>query len=471
MIAQREAETVAPAWWRDCEAVAVEVRRTGLSAVVSSTIRVPVPTDPPTWFARAGQHYAHRFYWERPRDGLVLCGAGAARAIRWTGPAPLRDAAATLRDDATIFRADALTETLGGPLYFGGFAFDPTRPTAPEWATFPAGLLILPRFLLLVREGEATLTVSIQIEPNADWISEVTAALHELSALAAPLPPTPASVDAARVLAVTETPIANTWQAAVARTAAEIRDGRFAKVVLARRVDVRTAAPVAPATALRHLRATYPSSYVFAVETPEQCFLGATPERLIRLDGRQVHTACLAGSIARGATMEEDARLAQMLLASAKDRAEHHIVVRAIEEALTAVCDEVFADATPQLLKVRNVQHLYTPIRGRLATDRDILDLVERLHPTPAVGGFPRAAALAAIREREGFDRGWYAGPIGWIDRTGGGEFAVAIRSALLAPDRATLYAGCGIMANSDPATEYAETNLKLRPMRAALGV
>ncbi len=165
-------------------------------------------------------------------------------------------------------------------------------------------------------------------------------------------------------------------------------------------------------------------------------------------------------------------RLAHTLLNSAKDRTEHEVVVRSTQAALTAVCTEVIrAPGTPRVAQSQSVQHLATPLRGRLADGGCVLDLVERLHPTPAVGGFPRDVALAAIREREGIDRGWYAGAVGWVNRAGEGEFAVAIRSALLAGREATLYAGAGIVADSDPEAEYAETCLKLEPMLAALGM
>jgi isochorismate synthase len=320
-----------------------------------------------------------------------------------------------------------------------------------------------------VRGEVATLTINALIEPGADPAAAAERALRDLAALSAPEPPAPAPNGAAHILATEEFPSPDQWKAMVARAAADVRAGRFEKVVLARQLAVHAGAAFDPAAALRSLRAAYPSAYVFAVATNGRCFLGATPELLVRLDGRDVEATCLAGSIARGASAAEDERLARALLASAKDQVEHRIVVRSIQEALAPVCDDVVSEAAPRLLRVANVQHLYTPVRGRLAGDRCVLDLVERLHPTPAVGGYPRDVALAAIREREGFDRGWYAGPVGWVDRHGGGEFAVAIRSALVAGADALLYAGCGIVADSDPDTEYAETLPKLKPMLAGL--
>ena len=248
------------------------------------------------------------------------------------------------------------------------------------------------------------------------------------------------------------------------------RTGVLEKVVLARAVRARARVPFDPAAVLERLRDAYPNAYVFAVARGPRCFLGATPERLVRLRDGAVDAACLAGSAPRGETPEEDARLGSALLASAKDRAEHAVVVRSVRAALEGVCSEVHSPDEPRLLRLRNVQHLYTPVDGQVSWPTCVLDLVQRLHPTPAVGGYPREGALLFIREREGLDRGWYAGPVGWLDRRGDGVFAVALRSALVHGTEATLFAGCGIMAQSRASDEYAETCLKLRPMLNALG-
>ena len=195
---------------------------------------------------------------------------------------------------------------------------------------------------------------------------------------------------------------------------------------------VRAEAAFNPRLVLERLQDDYPSCFVFAVAREERCFLGATPERLVRLRDGTVTTMCLAGSYPRGASEPEDRRLGEALLADRKERTEHEVVVRALREGLAELCDELAPVSTPVLLKVRNVQHLLTTLVGRVADGRTLLDLVERLHPTPAVGGYPRERALGLIREREGLDRGWYAGQIGWLDARGEGEMGVAIRSALL---------------------------------------
>jgi isochorismate synthase len=269
---------------------------------------------------------------------------------------------------------------------------------------------------------------------------------------------------------------AGEWQSIVAQTANEIQAGHYAKVVLARRASTRAnGGQLDAARTLIRLRGGYPDSFLFAFSQAMgdggRTFLGATPERLVRLHDRVVETSSLAGSIRRGSTPEEDARLGEMLLDSAKDRREHAVVADMLRDALAPVCRDLSIPFPPTLLHLTNVQHLYTPIRGILSNGQTVLDLVERLHPTPAVGGFPRLEAMQAIRAVEQLDRGWYAGPVGWIDRHGEGEFAVAIRSALLdsAGREALLFAGCGIVANSDPAAEYAESRLKMQAMLSAL--
>jgi isochorismate synthase len=216
---------------------------------------------------------------------------------------------------------------------------------------------------------------------------------------------------------------------------------------------------------MHRLRVGYGRCTLFAFTSVQNCFVGATPERLVRLEERTVRTDCLAGSTRRGATHDEDRSLGEALLADRKERHEHALVVRALHDALLPFCSQVHAPETPTLLRMPNVQHLYTPLEGILKEEGDIFGLVERLHPTPATGGLPREMACSVLRTYECFDRGWYAGPVGWVDGRGGGEFVVAIRSALLKGCEASLYAGCGIVAGSDPEREYEESCLKLRPM------
>jgi isochorismate synthase len=258
------------------------------------------------------------------------------------------------------------------------------------------------------------------------------------------------------------------WSSAVTALTSAIDAGRVEKVVLAREVALHAHGEIDVTAALMRLRDGYPDCTVFAFRRGGNVFAGATPERLVRVEGRRVRATCLAGSARRGADQADDDAAGRALLADGKERREHQLVVNTIADTLTPLCRDIDVPAEPGLMRMPNVQHLYTPVEGTLAGDVGLLELVERLHPTP-VGGLPRDEALRLIREHEPSGRGWYAGPIGWIDARGDGEFAVAIRSALIAGREARLFAGCGIVAGSDPRREYDESSMKLRPMLWAL--
>jgi salicylate biosynthesis isochorismate synthase len=209
------------------------------------------------------------------------------------------------------------------------------------------------------------------------------------------------------------------------------------------------------------LRQEFPSCYVLAVGRGEATFLAASPELLVRREGQRASTVALAGSIGRSADPAVDDHLGERLLRSDKDREENAIVARAIARVLRPHSVWVAAAPEPAVIKVANIQHLATPIRAQLASPRDALELAGLLHPTPAVGGDPRERAVELIPALEGFDRGWYAGGVGWTDSTGDGEFCVSLRCALLRGPMARLYAGCGIVRDSEPASELAETEIK----------
>ncbi len=246
--------------------------------------------------------------------------------------------------------------------------------------------------------------------------------------------------------------------------------GDYKKVVLARAVRItRTEGAFDVNAALQRLRESYPAAHIFALQSGERVFVGATPEPLVHVRDGQLLTTALAGTAPRGETDEDDTRLGQELLNSAKNREEHAIVVETIRDALAGLCAELEVAPEPHLLRLKNVQHLETSIRGQLLPELSILDAVACLHPTPAVGGFPVQTTLEKIRRDEQMDRGWWAGPVGWIDANGNGEFAVALRSALVQDNQATLFAGCGIVADSEPESEYAESCSKLQVMLRGL--
>ncbi len=255
------------------------------------------------------------------------------------------------------------------------------------------------------------------------------------------------------------------WEQAVATAVGRITRGDLRKVVLARDLHASAAAPIDARVLLRRLAARYPDCYTFACAG----LVGATPELLIRRDGREVGSLVLAGTMPRGASAAADARLAAELVGSAKENEEHRYAAASLREALAPQCLTLELSPVPELVRFANVQHLATRVRGTLAVDRSALALAGTLHPTAAVGGTPTDAAVELIRELESMDRERYAGPVGWMDTNGNGEWGIALRCAQLAGNRARLFAGCGIVAGSDPAAELAETQVKFRPMQTAL--
>lgn len=461
-------------------------QRTGRTAretrpVLQSSGERVLPVDPVRLFRRARELGRPCVYWERPEDGTVLVGVDAAYQIALDGAA----SSDWVFDDARrewerLVAGARLADAPAAPLLLGGFAFDPLRQSSPAWAGFPDGLLTLPQILYRQLGDEAWVTYSVVLPSGVEadraihalrdawhWLAP-RAETEEAAETAAPSSSGAAGASAAPL--GVEAPDPAEWKRLVADASAAIRAGALEKVVLARALHLPVERVVRASVALGRLRAQVDSGCLFAFAARDQCFLGATPERLVRLVDGRVATAALAGSRSRGKTASEDEALAADLLGSAKDRREHAVVVHALVDGLRAAGVSASAAATPELLRLATVQHLHTPIVGEAEEGTTILDLLAGLHPTPAVGGAPRADALAWLREREGLARGWYAAPVGWLDCRGDGEFAVAIRSALLHRGGAALFAGCGIMGDSDPEAEYAESWLKFRPMLAALG-
>jgi len=255
------------------------------------------------------------------------------------------------------------------------------------------------------------------------------------------------------------------YEHAVERAVERIRAGELQKVVLAREVRAHAAGPHDPAAVVGALRDAFPACFCWCVGTPELAFIGASPELLVRRDGSRAQTVALAGTTRRSADPAVDDHLGEQLLRSVKDREEQAIVVRRIERTLEPVSVWVTAADEPVLVKVQNVQHLATPIRAQLADPLPAIELAGMLLPTPAVGGEPRETALPLIPALEGLDRGWYAGAVGWTDLGEDGEFCVALRCALLRGQIAHLYAGCGIVRDSIPAEELAESEVKLEAL------
>ncbi|MCG1003052.1 MULTISPECIES: isochorismate synthase MenF [Halobacterium] len=402
---------------------------------------------------------APRIHWADP-DGLELSGVGTAATVTAAGSDrfdAVREWASALFDDTNHDGPH-----VARPRLLGGFAFHDDHSPSGTWRGFPAAQFVLPEVQLASAGEETWLTVTRageDVDPT-----DVDAALADAREDIESLPAMQPSGPRPGVQSTTPTSDEASWREQVARAVERIEAGDLRKVVLATALRADLEADLDPRDLLERLRQSYPSCFRFLVEpTGDAAFLGATPERLVTLDDDGVETVGLAGSVGRGDTPEEDAELAARLRDSEKLRHEQRLVTDTIAAKL-----EEFGDVTVgerSVRKLSNIQHLSTPITADVSADTHVLDVAEALHPTPAVGGLPPDAALDVIRETETFDRGWYAAPVGWVDGDGDGTFAVGLRSAVARDRTVTMFAGNGIVADSDPSEEYEEVQLKYQPI------
>lgn len=431
--------------------------------LISFTRPIP-PIDPLVFLRRAPEQ---RIYWQEASSDTTYAGFGAAAEIVAYG----KDRFASIQAQAdALFEGAQLDSPL--PRLFGGFSFhadnDGYRSAAGIWSAFPSAYFVLPRCQLVRRGEQAWLTINHYLDDI-----EYEALQHEFSQILAWLTADlPSFDDAPHVTALRYPLPRDNWRDQITTATRDIRAGHYDKVVLSRTCDVSFDQPVNPALALATLERRYPNAHRFLIEVlPGHAFFGATPELLASVENGTLHTAALAGSRCRGKTPAEDEALAAELMETPKERHEHAVVVDALREILTPIARSLDIPAEPTLYRLSNIQHLYTPIHAQLDAGYHALDVIERLHPTPALGGYPRAEAIEAIKRLETVERGWYASPVGWIDPNGDGTFAVAIRSAVSAGEQARLYAGAGIVSDSDPDREWEETGLKFKPLLEALGV
>lgn len=378
------------------------------------------------------------------RRGAGLAGWGTAvRLAPGSGPARVDRAAAALSDLAARAHVDDRVGVPGGGLLaFASLTFDPDSD---------GSVLVVPRRLVGRLDG---VTFETRID-GPDLSEPVPGPARD--------PHPPPVRDRVRFAGSSLPDVA--WLDAVAHAVKEIESGELDKVVLARDHAVWSHHRLDPRWLAQRLAARFPDCFTFLVES----LIGATPELLVRRRGTEVVSVALAGTAPRHDDPDADARAGAELLASDKDRREHAFAARSVTTALEPVCTHLHTSEAPFLLQLDNVQHLATEVRGRLTTGTGVLELVDRLHPTAAVGGTPRGGALAAIRRLEGMDRGRYAGPVGWVTGDGDGEFGIALRCAELSGARARLFAGAGVVAGSLPEDELEETRVKLRAMQGAL--
>ncbi len=427
-------------------------------------------TNPLSFFyAGRDQYCGERFFWKDPTDGIVLVGLGISKQIQSDQATDrffhVEREWKSFLEDSLIF--DPYKVTGVGPLLFGGFSFDPLKEKTDLWSKFADSLFHIPKYLMSVIHGETFITTNIVLAPNDD-VSLFRKVMEERNQLLHSLKQTNLSQTATLLKTIEIAP--EKWKQTVDGVVNELTNGPLKKVVLARELRLVFNNQVKAEAVLENLYKQQPASFIFAFESNGDCFIGASPERLVKKKGSEVYSTCLAGSISRGRTEEEDQILGQALLNDQKNLIEHGFVVEMIKQALEESCEEIILPDKPQLMKMSDIQHLYTPVIGKCEEKSSLLLLVEKLHPTPALGGLPKQEAVEKIRQVEELDRGFYAAPLGWVDYKQNGEFAVSIRSGLIQGTEVSLFAGCGVVADSNSESEYQETSLKFRPMLRALG-
>jgi menaquinone-specific isochorismate synthase len=450
----------------ECRGAALQ---SGRPMLVSITIQV-ASLDPLAVLESIFEPGERHFYAERPSLGWAIAGAESVMAFSASGPG--RFAACQRFVDAALADAVAVGEPdlpFGGPHFFAAFTF---LDSVEKGEAFEAASVFVPRWQVARRDGRTTAVANLlvkgdsEIEPMAARVLRAHAKFRSFDFSSPKIQGTPAG----SVAAVGNPSDRSHYEESVQRALEAIARGEFEKIVLARAKDVKAPAPLHPLRMLIGLRRRFPDCSAFSVANGRgQSFIGASPERLLRVEDGVVLTEALAGSAARGATPNEDAALGSSLLSSEKDLREQRIVLDSIVRSLDPLGLELKFGDRPILRRLSNVQHLQTEVQAALPAGVTLLDLLGRLHPTPAVGGSPGAVAVPLIAALEGFPRGLYGGALGWIDSAGAGEFIVGLRSALVDGACARMYAGAGIVAGSSTKAEFDETELKFSAMQDAL--
>jgi menaquinone-specific isochorismate synthase len=414
------------------------------------TVRIP-PVEPLDWLQQFPDEL--RFYGST-RDAeraIEIGGVGVADALVWPEPAPYAAILQTLQRK--------LNASVPGLRYYGGFRFSPDAPPDADWRCFGYSRFIVPRWELVHSLAGTLLSLHFS---DAERVSgEAESWLDRLSPMS--FAPAVWSKEVAPPTGRSENPDYSGWEHSVERALNDFAAGHLQKIVLARKADFSFDRHLDPIALLNRLKRATPECFHFCyMPVTDSAFIGASPERLYYREDRQLQTEAVAGTRMRSRDPVEDERLGAALLASEKDQHEHALVREGLCEALTPLCTSFAMDPTPRLLRLARGQHLYSRVSGTLRPQISDAALLDALHPTPALGGYPRAPALQRIAAWENFDRGWYAAPVGWISRDAA-EFAVAIRSGLVQPKKLSLFSGAGIVDGSAPEKEWEEIELKIR--------
>lgn len=438
------------------------------------SVTLPIAGIDPLAALELDSEHQEKFYWDHPEQKISISAGGKVTELKATGTERFTEIAEkTKQVKKDIAAFSSIKHSMAGPLFLGGYSFG-DHNISPVWNRFGAARFILPEWMLIKNGNLHLLTLTVEHGEKKvhdifqEIIDRVTAFMNLAGTIEHSAPKRKRRSNIVCSLLNPEDKVR--WISNVEKAKKLISEEKFEKIVLARKITVESKCPLNPSIMVHNLRQKYPGCYNFLIQLDSNTsFIGATPERLASFEKGTFLTEGLAGSTSRGKTALEDASLAHSLMGSKKDRVEHQFVVRAINDNLKPYSLRVEHPSQPQVKKLQNVQHLFTPISASIKSGIQIHELIKNLHPTPAVGGYPRDEATRHIQDIEQIERGWYSAPVGWFNLNGSGEFAVAIRSALLHEHKAHLYAGCGIVADSDPQKEWHETLMKFEPMMDAI--
>ncbi len=420
---------------------------------ISQILRIQVPVmsvDVIGWLMN--QVISPSVYWEDRSGEFEMAGVGAAVHIQGDSKENFSMVFQEIR--AHLEHANDFVR------FLGGFQFNGTREIEPKWKPYGAYWFFVPRVEVFRQEDVFHIAVNFIIQAEEKLEEQLRRLIQFLNKIL--WKDNRPEVEISGYIRRTDVPRFPQWKQMIETALQKFRNGERDKLVLARCSSFEFLQPLNPVEILRRLKAATPQTYHFSFQpTPQTAFIGASPERLYRRSGRLIETEAVAGTRRRGANPEEDQQFARDLLESPKDVWEHKLVVESIRQVLSAVCEDFDVDSRTTVIKLARVQHLCRRLKGVLKKEITDGEIIEQLHPTPAVGGYPTHRAEEAIEALEPFYRGWYAAPVGWINRNGA-EFAVAIRTGLIERERLHLYSGAGIVEGSVPELEWEEIENKI---------
>jgi len=411
---------------------------------------------------------SERFYWSNQENTTILTGIGSLVPYHHSTEGQY----SAIKKEWEHFCDEVYREKVDkwgtGPILMGGFSFFDEYRNIGHWEKFGTAHFYVPKLMLTISMGETYITTNYEITDSTTE-ADLEKQYEEYHSYLEKYGMTQPEFEE-NILQSKEEYQPLEWTQSVGQAIDKMKGNQLDKVVLNRTMQATFTNDINSTKVIYSLEATRNVNYIFSYQLDDHVFISATPERLIQKKDNCVYSMCLAGSAGKGLTVEENEKNGKWLINDLKNRHEHDFVVKYIKNTLKSFCEELNIPMYPRIMATKSLLHLFTPVEGVLHQHVSLIDLVKALHPTPALGGFPKKEACQLIAELEPLERGWYGAPFGWIDANGNGDFAVGIRSALIKQNEAKLFAGCGVVESSNPEEEYKETGIKFLPMLNALG-